>query len=187
MHEYPHTCAHTLVHMNAHTNGKRKKKKASNSSQGQISNAGLFLFLSHYPLSLLEGIFMTPFLILTYFLKMKHRKSTEAACSEAILFILSCFKHSLTCGCLCRLADSRTIGTFTHKSCCLSVEKCAFYDHGSPGSRGTPGFHLKARRMWPGPSCISCCFLRGCHKAAGRSQEPLCAKTLWVICVCLAF
>lgn len=72
---------------------------------------------------------------------------------EAVL-TLSCFKHSLACGCLCSLGGSsipaNAFDIESHVSCCLPVEECAFYVHSSPGFGGTPGFHLKARRMWPG-------------------------------------
>lgn len=127
---------------------------ASDSSQWKKLNAGLFTVPSCYFLFYFEGIFIN---YLKFWFTVQTKDSPPQHRShfvfEAVL-TLSCFKHSLACGCLCSLGGSsipaNAFDIESHVSCCLPVEECAFYDHSSPGFGGTPGFHLKARRMWPG-------------------------------------
>lgn len=127
---------------------------ASDSSQWKKLNAGLFTVPYCYFLFHFESIFIN---YLKFWFTVQTKDSPPQHRSRLVFeaaLTLSCFKHSLACGCLCSLGGSSRPANASdiesHVSCCLLVEECAFYDHSSPGSSGTPGFHLKARHMWPG-------------------------------------
>lgn len=126
---------------------------ASDSSQWQILNAGLFIVLLAI-FFLFEGIFIN---YLKFWFTFQVKDSPPQHRGRLVFEValtFSCSKHSLTCECLRSLGGSsipaNAFDIESHVSCCLPVEECAFYDHRSPGSSGTPGFHLKAKHMWPG-------------------------------------